>query len=133
MNVSFAWTTPALLAYRKSVTRRDWKPRFARQFHVGDLVSAYNKLARNHGRHVATIRVLQEPYLERMGDIPDSDYEAEGFRFFEEHPELLPASAPWPRMNWDIFNHWRYSEPDRELWVLRFLPPQQSPDAKEPK
>lgn len=121
MIVSFAWTTPALLAYRKSVTRRAWKTRFARQIHVG-AHQAYNKLARNHGRQVATIHVLQEPYLERMGDIPDSDYEAEGFSFFEEHPELLPASAPWSVMNWDVFNHWRYSDPDRELWVLRFQP-----------
>ncbi len=122
MIVSFAWTTPALLDGRKSVTRRDWSARFARQFHVGDQVKAYNKLARNHGSHVATVPVLRAPYQEAMGDIPDCDYEAEGFAFFEEHPELMPANAPWPVMNWDVFNRWRYTEPDRVLWVLRFTP-----------
>ncbi|KKL07637.1 hypothetical protein LCGC14_2584010 [marine sediment metagenome] len=122
MNVSFAWTTPALLAGRKSVTRRDWTTRFASQFHVSDLVSAYDKLTRNHGRHVATVPVLRAPYQEALGEVPDSDYEAEGFLFFEEHPELLPTSAPWPKMNWDVFNRWRYSEPYKVLWVLRFAP-----------
>lgn len=118
--ISFAWTTPALVAREKTCTRRDWKPRFARQFKEGDLVAAYDKLARNRGRKVATIRLRCNPYQERLGDAPDEDYEDEGFGFFERHPEQLPANAPWPVVDRAMWHRFRFADPGKLMWVVRF-------------
>jgi hypothetical protein len=38
MTISFAWTTPALLAGHKTVTRRDWDAEYAIRFAAGQLV-----------------------------------------------------------------------------------------------
>lgn len=38
--ISFAWTSPALLAGAKTVTRRDWDDSYARRFSAGELVAA---------------------------------------------------------------------------------------------
>ena len=48
--ISFAWTTPALLAGRKTVTRRDWSDRYALLFHADDFVAGYNRSPRHGGR-----------------------------------------------------------------------------------
>ena len=116
--ISFAWTTPALVARRKTVTRRHWKERFALGFKEGEEVWAYDKQARNHGHAVAVIRLTRAPYLELYNDMPDDDFEAEGFKFFEEHPEQLPPGAPWPEMNWNTFDGLRRSP--AMVWVVRF-------------
>lgn len=118
--ISFAWTTPALVAGRKTVTRRRWKERFALGFNAGDEVQAYDKLARNHGSRVAIIRLTKAPYLEPYSAMPDFDYEAEGFNYFEEHPGELPLDAPWPAMNWGIFESMRDPDDLDEVWVVRF-------------
>jgi len=118
--ISFAWTTPALLALRKTVTRRDWKEKYASGFHAGDEVQAWDKLPRNHGRPIATIELTAEPSLEPYAEMPDDDYEAEGFKFFEEHPEFLPADAPWSTMNRQVFDQSRRDARGRRLWVIRF-------------
>jgi hypothetical protein len=118
--ISFAWTTPALVALEKTVTRRDWKDRFARQFKADELVAAYDKLARNHGRKVATIRLTCAPYEELVSTAPDSDYEAEGFGFFERHPEELPANAPWPTIDWGMWQDFRFGDLRKVMWVVRF-------------
>ncbi len=118
--ISFAWTTPALLAREKTVTRRDWKERFARGFKAGDLVAAWDKLPRNHGRKVATIRLTCKPYKQVVAMAPDSDYEAEGFGFFERHPEELPANAPWPVVDRAMWQQFRFGDRFKVLWVVRF-------------
>jgi len=93
--ISFAWTTPALLADppRKTVTRRNWKPEYAKRCKKGDLVAAYDKVPFHGGKHVATIQLTQDVYPEWSFWMPDEDYEVEGFAFFEEHPELLPPGT----------------------------------------
>ena len=89
--ISFAYTTPALLANRKTCTRRYWSEPFARRFKQNEVVQGWDKLPRNHGKHVAWVRITVDPYFEPMGRMPDSDYVAEGYAFFQEFPELLPA------------------------------------------
>ena len=116
--ISFAWTTPALLAGRKTVTRRTWTPGYAAGFEAGDMVQAYDKSPRNGGRRVAIILLTADPDWAPMRLIPDADYEAEGFRFYEEYPEMMPLAAPWPSMDWDVFNAWR-SQPT-SMYVVRF-------------
>ncbi len=118
--LSFAFTSPALLAGVKSVTRRDWHPDYARRFHPGDLVQVWDHSPRQHGRQIATIRIVSVR-RELDSDAPDSDYEAEGFAWLEAHPEHLPTSR---RVGYMVqvsrawFDHWR--ESGGASWVVRF-------------
>lgn len=113
--ISFAWTTPALLAGRKTVTRRDWNPEFARRFHKGDLVGAYNRSPRHGGEQVAIIRLTEEPCREWTSDAPPEDYEAEGFAYLQEAGKKVDGMEP--RTLWRI---WHWPSTARFLWVVRF-------------
>jgi len=117
--ISFVWTTPALLAGRKTCTRRFWNPAYAARFEAEERVQAWNRSPRTgQGRQVAWIRLTAKPYWEALSKMPDSDYEAEGFAFFAEHPErLTPAYGPmWT--SWASFDAWRAS--GEYMWVVRF-------------
>lgn len=72
MNISFAWTTEALLEGKKDVTRRDWTDKYAKMFlpegseHVG-----WNKSARFGGKRVCRIRTVslrREPIMKLLED-----------------------------------------------------------------
>lgn len=98
MIISFAWTTAALLAGAKTVTRRDWKKQHAMQFAKGKLVDAYDRSPRTHGRKVATIRILRDPYVAWSTDLTDEDYEREGFNWLKAHgdwQEVGEVVAGW--------------------------------------
>ena len=118
--ISFAFTTPALLAGRKTVTRRLWKDTWAAGFKAGDLVAAYDRNPRNGGHQVATIRLTADPVKERTGTMPDSDYDAEGFAWLQgmrsatDHLKNAPVGA-WSK---EAFQEWR--DRDELLWVIRF-------------
>ncbi len=128
--ISFSWTTPALLAGEKTVTRRDWAERHAMTFHTGDLVQAWDKVPFAGGKKVAIIRLTQAPYLADINEAPDSDYGAEGFGYMEGHGIEMPSgvvpnylddrgrelkSGP---MNWDRWEFWKATR--ARLWVVRF-------------
>src|SRR3990170_1690123 len=81
--ISFAWTRPALLAGRKTVTRREWDDSYASRFGEGELVAVYDRSPRYGGKQVATIQLTRVPYRESTRDAPDSDYEAEGFAYLD--------------------------------------------------
>ncbi len=68
MIISFAWTTPALLAGKKTVTRREWSDKHAAKFKPGDLVDAWDKSPRFKGKKVAVIRIvsIERSPLSRM-------------------------------------------------------------------
>ena len=83
MIISFAWTTEALLAGRKTCTRRRWSEknfqRWVRAWRDGHHIhDAWDRLPRTGGRKVGQIRLTCEPYRERLGDMPDRDVAAEG-------------------------------------------------------
>ena len=86
MIISFTWTAPALLAGRKTVTRRQWKPlhlqRWQDAWEQDDhLHAAWDYLPRvkhRNGRHIATIRLTCRPRVEPLSAMPESDLEAEG-------------------------------------------------------
>lgn len=122
--ISFAWTTPALLAGRKTCTRREWDANYARRFKAGDLVAAYERSPRTGGKQVATIRLTADPVLEPLSAMPVTDYEAEGFAFFDEHPELLPKtkSVIWAQRFGGGVEQFvaAYANDPREEWVIRF-------------
>lgn len=114
--ISFAWTTPAITAdpCRKTCTRREWDDGYARKFLAGDLIAAWDRSPRFGGKHVATIRLTVKPYLEPAADIPDDDWQAEGFDFLTEIGAKLDGHSP--RVHWDA---WK-ADPLLALWVVRF-------------
>ena len=112
--ISFAQTTPALLAGRKTCTRRQWNPRYAALFHAGDLVQAYDKNPRNGGKPVTIIQLIQAPYLDTH--LLTTDWEAEGFAYMEEH-RLTLFNGKTPRQVWE---HWREAEALVGYYVVRF-------------
>lgn len=94
MIISFAWTTGALLAGRKTVTRREsWTPGYFKRWQDAwdksrnrrdkdrlkyRIHDAYDRSPRNGGRKVGSIVLTCRPYLEPLCAMPESDLEAEG-------------------------------------------------------
>lgn len=111
--ISFAWTTPALIAGHKTCTRRDWRDDYAARFEAGALVAAYDRSPRFKGRQVATIKLTQNPYKESTADMPEDDWIAEGFAYMTYNGKQLKGLTP--RQVWET---WR-ADP-LELWVVRF-------------
>lgn len=119
--ISFAYTTPALLAGAKRVTRRDWKPEHAAKFRAGMRCLAYDKSPRIGGKSVAIIRLLKEPLFEPMVSTPDSDFEKEGFAWLVQNRPLVWrkfAGEVGELDPWAWFNAWRQIGGSR--WVVRF-------------
>jgi hypothetical protein len=119
MWISFAWTTDALLALRKTCTRRNWTDdyatKFIRAYDRGESVDAYNKNPRNGGKKVGQIRLTCAPYKESMGKFPAADYENEGFMWMEEHNLKIQGLHPL-----DFCQQWINT--NEEVWIVRFRP-----------
>ena len=113
MIISFAWTTPALLAGHKKRTRRDWTTEYAQKFHKGDQCYAYNRNPRNGGKPVAIIEHMADPYLQSTKKLMPVDYHLEGFMYLATYGD----DAQKKRVE-DIWVSWR-SKPV-ELWVVDF-------------
>ena len=117
--ISFAWTTPALLAGRKTCTRRNWDRSYALSFYEGESVQAWNTSPRNvraRPRQLAWIRLIATPCWEPLERMPDSDYEAEGFAFLAQQPRR--SGGPVGDASWESFQKWRDS--GESMWVVRF-------------
>ena len=106
--ISYGWTSAAFKAGRKTVTRRDWKPTHAAKFKKGTLAAAWDKDPRYGGQKIGIVRILEDVEYEAMADMPDSDYEAEGFAYLNDHPELVPDSMPID-ISPEGFEAWRQS------------------------
>jgi len=96
MIISFAWTVDALLAGRKTCTRRQWGDRYfgqwVRAWREGRLIhDAWDKLPRAGGRKIARMELTCEPYRQALRDMPVEDLEAEGgyWDTVEEFAELF--------------------------------------------
>lgn len=116
MIISFGWTTPALLAGAKTVTRRDWKPEHAAKFKAGMLVDAWNTSPRNvhmSPRKVAVIRLTADPVLEHTDDAPMSDWLGEGFELLQQ--QGIKVARLKPAELWQ-----RWHEESQSLYVVRF-------------
>lgn len=111
--ISFSWTTPALLAHRKTVTRRNWADSHAAGFKEGELVQAWDKSPRAGGKRVGTIRLTCKPYRERTDQVPDQDWEGEGFAYLEEIGVTLKGVTPA-----DVWSRWKCTQVS--LYVVRF-------------
>ena len=111
--ISFAWTTPALLAGRKTCIRREWDDKYAQGFHEGDLVAAYDKSPRYGGKRVATIRLRDNPYQQSTMKVPFSDWEKEGFAYLAEIGAKVNGKTPH-----EVWDHWLTH--NQMVWVVRF-------------
>ncbi len=115
----FGWTAPALLAGMKSCSRQTWAPRLARQFRDQLLVDAFDRDPQRRGRQLAIIRLRGDPEFQPLSAMPDSDYEAEGWRWLYQHPEAFTSTTVRREdFSWEAFDQWRrrpYS-----VWVVRF-------------
>ena len=91
--ISFAWTSPALLAGRKSRTRRAWNDKYAARFNVGDLLQAWDRSPRFGGKRIGTIQILgikkEDIYL-----MPPEDFEKEGFAYFDQNGLKIRGQNP---------------------------------------
>ncbi len=112
MIISFAWTTPALLAGEKTRTRRDWSDEYAKKFKVGDLIQAYDKQPRFKGKKVAIIKITNIE-KEDISLMPDEDYIKEGFAYLERINKEIFGKNPRT-----AFQEWR--EEGGEYWVIDF-------------
>lgn len=118
--ISFAWTTPALVAGQKTVTRREWDDDYAKRWKPGEIALAYNRSPRAHGEAVARLKIISVTHEDDFL-APSSDYEAEGFAWLKEHPEALPKTdRSMYRFNVERsqFNRWR--DAGGKSWVIRF-------------
>lgn len=110
--ISFAWTSPALLALEKSRTRRAWNDAYASRFKVGDLVQAWDRSPRFGGKQIAIIQVMGLK-KENLLLMSENDYVLEGFAYFEKNG--LKIRGQDPRV---AFDEWKQEGGD--LYVLDF-------------
>ena len=86
-NISFAWTTDALLAGRKTCTCRNWERAYAERFKAGELIAAFDRSPRFKGKQIATIRLTHDATFGKLIDVLggfEAAYEAEGFAYYDE-------------------------------------------------
>lgn len=108
--ISFAWTSPALLAGKKTVTRRAWKPSYARLFRRGDRIQAFDRSPRNGGKKIAVLELTADPYLEPTSKMTLESYQREGLTWLHAQGFDVPDDLR--------FNAWR--DLDEEVWVIEF-------------
>ena len=89
--ISFAWTTAPLLAGHKTMTWREWNPKYAASFKPGEIVQAWDKLPRAGGQRIGLVRIISIDQAE-TSDMLASDYEAEGMAWLAAHPEAWPKA-----------------------------------------
>jgi hypothetical protein len=117
MIISFARTTAALVARRKTVTRRLWKDSTATKFLPGSIHDAWSmspRFMKKGARKIGRIRILSVT-KEPTRCIPDEDWEAEGFAYMQEQGIDLGSETTVV----ECWNAWR-SDPSLETWVVRF-------------
>ena len=124
MNISFAWTTAALLAGRKTVTRRVGSDDYYGRFQAGDVLTAWDRSPMYKGKRIAKIELTAKPYKEAMNLMPDEDYENEGFAYFDENPEIIPKY--WLKCfkfhGIKNFQEWfeMMQKSNDQMWVIEF-------------
>lgn len=102
MYISFSWTSLALVTGNKSVTRRDYGPGYVQRFKKGMIVDAYDHLPRNHGQKIAVVRLTHDGVIEKDARMPDDDYQAEGFEYFDRKMKQHPMVAAIIRNNFKL-------------------------------
>lgn len=118
--ISFGYTTAALVAERKDVTRREWKDTYGYSFKQGEKVFASDKDLRYGGKKIAILELTHKPIKESSLLMPDRDYEGEGFAFMDENKiyKHFPNAISQFGSLYNYFK-WQQSQ-DIQEWVIRF-------------
>ena len=116
--ITFAWTTPALVTGAKTTIRQPWSDTVAARFRAGMEAAAYDRVGTSGGRQVAAIRLREAPVRQPFSEIPDEDYEAEGWDWLHEHASLLPGYITASDFSREAFARWR-TRPG-SIWVVRY-------------
>ncbi len=106
MDISFGYTWPAAVAGRKTKTRRYWKASHAKKFRAGMEIVGIDRDRRAGGQPILRLSLTIDPYLQPISEMPDSDYEAEGFAYLNENKHLIPMSMPY-NVSRAGFEEWR--------------------------
>lgn len=119
--ISFGWTTPALEAKVKTVTRRTWDRQYALQFERGHFCQGWDRSPRVKGSRMRRIiKLSEDPVYEPLAKMPDDDYMHEGFQYIHDHPDLITPNMErmFGDFSFDYFDIWRRS--GGRVWVIRF-------------
>jgi hypothetical protein len=116
--ISFAYVAPAVTAGRKNVTRRGWDDAYAQRFREDQRAQAWDKSPRFGGKRIAIIRLTANPTWEPLSDMPDEDYEGEGFAYLHEAGHVPPKSSGLGDFSFESFDRWRSG--GGFIWVIRF-------------
>lgn len=108
MIIAFDWTSRALVAGHKWVTRREWATSHRERFTAYQQVDAWDKSPRAHGQRIATIELIESPMLQTTNLMTDDDYAAEGFPYLmrfpgetiEDRAEALRIASPENFASW---------------------------------
>ncbi|MCE9500836.1 MAG: hypothetical protein K8R21_10105 [Leptospira sp.] len=115
--ISFGYTADPYIAGVKSVTRRNWLDKYALQFDPPEIFSGYDKSPRFGGKKAKESRLISLT-KEHISTMPDSDYEAEGFKWLDEHPQFIHKIYKDFSSMHQFFLAWR--KLDKFYWVVRF-------------
>jgi len=119
--LSFAWTTPAFVTGYKTVTRRNWKGRYADTFKSGEILQAWNKSPRcgDDAFRVGDIVLTEDVLLQRTADAPEADFAGEGFAFLQKIGHTLALDGGPHLTPADLWLQWK-DDPHGMLYVVRF-------------
>ena len=93
--ISFAKTLTAFHLNAKTVTRRNWKEKYATSIRAGDIMDAWDKLPRAHGKFIGQIRILVAPYRQKNSEMTDEHFIREGgFIHWKSKAELIEMLGP---------------------------------------
>lgn len=119
--ISFAYTTAALLAGHKTITRRYWNPRHANMFKPGEIVQAWDKSPRFKGRKVAEIKIIAI-YKENTKDMPEEHYFKEGFQYMLVNNIPIGKKGKHPIMTDDVYwRAWKAAQDDVYVVVFELI------------
>ncbi len=123
--IPFTWTIPALLAGQKIMIRLDGIDDDFPGFLAGHFVWAYDYLPHYGGSPLATLHLMDDPYMESTIELTDQDYVDEGFAFLEQFLVLVPARIHPLRKYFEIWKSMDYP-----LRVLQFEVVELTPEGR---
>lgn len=111
MIIAFSETIEGILSKQKKVTRRAWTDKHAAKFLKAwdegrHIHQAWDKSPTAKGKFIASIKLTQRPYQERLADMPESDVAI----------ECVPGVATKDQ----FISLPLFSGKDQVVWVVRF-------------
>lgn len=109
MIISMAYTTPAFVAGRKTITRRSWTFAHARAVDAAGKFDAYSRDPRYKGEFIGEAKLTDKVKLRRISeDSAEKIYIEEGFAYLDDKDGTLRK----------LVDEWRKT--DEAYWEVRF-------------